>query len=150
MPRSQLAESIIMSRRTQKIARSIQVNLAELINYHLNDPRITGILTITSVDVSPDLSRADVRVTALNASDAQMRNMMRALEHASGRLRAMLCERVQMRSVPRLQFHIDVHAMKTRQTLEIIARVNRDRGGDDEQDNQAGDGLPPDKENPTP
>ncbi len=119
-----------MSRRTEKIARSLQVNLAELINYRLNDPRIEGIVTVSSVEVSADLGHATVRVTALDASDAHMRTVVRALQHASGRLRAMLSERVEMRLVPRLDFHVDEQAIKARRTLEIIAEVNRQSGQD--------------------
>ncbi|MDD4889038.1 MAG: 30S ribosome-binding factor RbfA [Phycisphaerae bacterium] len=112
-----------MSRRTDKIARCIQVNLAELINYHLNDPRIVGIITVSEVTISPDLTHARVRVTALNADDARMRTLVRALQSAAGKLRALLADRVEMRTVPQLSFDVDVHAIKTRETLEAIARA---------------------------
>lgn len=142
-----------MSRRTEKIARSIQVNLAELINYHLNDPRIEGIITVSEVTISPDLTHASVRVTALNADDARMRTLVRALASAAGKLRALLADRVEMRTVPHLDFRVDTHAIKTRQTLEAIARAMQNtrplpgeadragegetgRGGEEEQDAQ--------------
>ncbi len=109
-----------MSRRTDRIARSIQVHLADLINYRLSDPRIDRMVTISRVEVSPDLSLARVRITALDAADAQMRTLLGALQHASGRLRALLGERMDLRAVPRLDFAVDEQAIRTRQTLQAI------------------------------
>jgi ribosome-binding factor A len=115
-----------MSRRTDRIARLIQVHLAELINYRLNDPRVEAMVTVSTVDVSPDLSHARVRVTAMNAADAKMRTIARALNHAAGKLRSMLGERIEMRNVPSLDFFVDEHAIRARRTLEAIARAMRD------------------------
>ena len=112
-----------MSRRTDKVARSIQVNLAELINYHLNDPRVEGIITVTSVTVSDDLNFARAGITALNADPANLRNLVRALTAAAPKLRRLLTDRIDMRRVPELRFHIDEQALHTRRTLEAIAQA---------------------------
>ena len=116
-----------MSRRTDKIARSLQVHLAELINYHLNDPRVELMVTVTEVEVSPDLTHARAMLTALNTTEGQLSALLAALKHASGRLRGMLADRIDMRSIPQLDFRIDVQAIRARETLKAIELANRER-----------------------
>ncbi len=132
-----------MSRRTDRLARSLQVHLAELINYHLNDPRVGGLVTVSAVELSADLGRAWVRVTALNATEAQLRTLVAGLQHASGRLRAMLGERLTMRVLPRLDFGIDEQAIRARRLLAEIDRVTR--GTLKDPASGVGDGTPPDQ-----
>ena len=112
-----------MTRRTEKVARTIQVQLAELINFRLADPRIDHPVTVTGVDVSHDLRQAVVKVTAIGATDAQLRTLLRALRHASGRLGHLLGQRLASRSVPRLDIRLDEQAIRTRQTLEAISEA---------------------------
>lgn len=99
------------------------MNLAELINYHMNDPRIEGMVTVSEVVVSDDLANATVGITALQADDARLRTLVRALQSAAGKLRSMLGDRVEMRVLPQLRFRVDEHAIRTRETLEAIARA---------------------------
>jgi ribosome-binding factor A len=55
-----------MSRRTDKIAASLMEELARMLREDVTDPRV-GLVTITRVDVAPDLSNAIVHYSALNA-----------------------------------------------------------------------------------
>ena len=57
-----------MNQRLQRLADQIQRTLAILIRDEINDPRLTGFVTISSVKVSPDLGYADVYVTILEPS----------------------------------------------------------------------------------
>ena len=54
-----------MNQRLQRLADQIQRELAVLIRDAVNDPRLTGFVTISSVKVSPDLGYADVYVTIM-------------------------------------------------------------------------------------
>lgn len=112
-----------MTRRTEKIARNLQVQLGELINYRLADPRVDRMVNVTRVDVTPDLRHAFVYVTVSDANETQLRTVMRGLENAAGKLAGMLRERVSMRSMPRLEIRLDLQAMRTRQTLDAIRKA---------------------------
>lgn len=116
-----------MSRRNEKIARVLQVNLAELINYRLSDPRVELMVNVTRVDVAPDGSRARVWVTAINATDTQMKLLVEALSHAAVRLRTMLNDRVEMRHIPHLDFRGDEQARKAQETLRLIGQAMREQ-----------------------
>src|SRR6266513_2540769 len=52
------------SQRAQRVGDQIQRELADLLRVHVKDPRI-GMVTVTSVEVSPDLSHAKVFLTHL-------------------------------------------------------------------------------------
>ena len=54
-----------MNQRLQRLSDQIQRELAVLIRDEVNDPRLTGFVTISSVKVSPDLGYADVYVTIM-------------------------------------------------------------------------------------
>ena len=94
-----------MSRgRPQKVADLVQRELSELIRLELRDPRV-GMLTITSVDVSPDLSHAKVFITLLDK--AKLADTLQGLHRASGYLRSLLARRMKLYTTPELRFVYD-------------------------------------------
>ena len=78
-----------MSRRTERLGSIIQRELAMIILRELNDPRLTGLPSITHVKVSPDLSIADVYVTVMG-TEGQQTAALNALRHSAGLLRTRL------------------------------------------------------------
>ena len=94
-----------MSRgRPQKVADLIQRELSELIRLEVRDPRV-GMLTITSVDVSPDLSHAKVFITLLQKEKVE--DTLLGLQRAAGFLRSQLAHRMKMYTTPELRFVYD-------------------------------------------
>ena len=94
-----------MSRgRPQKVADLIQRELSELIRLELRDPRV-GMLTLTSVDVSPDLSHAKVFFTILNKEHVP--ETLQGLQRAAGYLRSQLARRMKLYTTPELRFVYD-------------------------------------------
>jgi ribosome-binding factor A len=94
-----------MSRgRPQKVADLIQRELAELLRREVRDPHV-GMVTLTSVDVSPDLSHAKVFFTMLDP--ARKDDTERALRRAAGFLRSQLAHRMKMYTTPELRFAYD-------------------------------------------
>lgn len=102
-----------MNQRLQRLADQIQRTLSVLIRDEINDPRLTGLVTISSVKVSPDLGYADVYVTILEPSqDGGMnaeahQESIKVLKNASGFLRTELSHTMKTRITPRLRFHYD-------------------------------------------
>lgn len=103
------------SQRTQRIADQIQREIAGLIRLEIKDPRV-GMVTISSVKVSPDMGYADVYITVLGATlDEKPDASLAVLNGAAGFLRNQLGKALQVRMTPRLRFHFD----------EVTARGNR-------------------------
>src|SRR2546426_4638163 len=95
-----------MSRRTERVASTIQQELAMIIMRELNDPRLTGMPSITRVKVSDDLSIADVFVTIMG-TPGQQTAALNALKHSAGLMRTKLTKALTLRVAPFIKFHID-------------------------------------------
>ena len=93
------------SQRAQRVADQIQRELATLLRDEVKDPRV-GRVTVTVVEVSPDLSHAKVFFTHLAGRD-HAQDTLEALQRASGFLRTELSRRLQLYSVPQLHFAYD-------------------------------------------
>jgi len=93
------------SPRPRRIGDQIQRELAELLRLQVKDPRI-GMVTITAVDVAPDLSHAKVFVTHLGGS-GEAAAVIAALQHTAGFLRSELSHRLRLYSVPEIRFVYD-------------------------------------------
>ena len=104
--------------RTQRLGEQIKRDLALLIQRELKDPRI-GMVTVNFVDLSTDLSYADVNVTALvsDDSDEKIIESLIILNEASTFLRMELGRALKVRKVPHLRFHYD-------DSLKRGARIN--------------------------
>lgn len=117
--------------RTRRVGEQIQRELAALIQFEMKDPRL-GMVTVSSVDVSRDLSVAKVYFTVLGKSEADSQQSLEALNHAAGFLRKELGRGLQLRSVPRLQFYYDSSIERGAHLSALIqAAVNRDNNEDE-------------------
>jgi ribosome-binding factor A len=92
-----------MHHRAQRIAEQIRHELAVILMRELKDPRIHDV-SLTAVEVTPDLEHAKVWFTLLRGEPAEV---AKALTHASGFLRTALAHRIRLRTVPRLTFLYD-------------------------------------------
>ena len=94
-----------MSRgRPQKVADLVQRELADLLRREVRDPHV-GMVTLTCVDVAPDLSHAKVYFTILDKG--KLAETAEALRRAAGFLRTQLSHRMNMYTTPALRFVYD-------------------------------------------
>ena len=129
-----------MSRRTERLASTIQQELAQIIMRELNDPRLTGMPSITRVKVSPDLSIADVYITVMG-TPGQQTACINALRHSAGMMRTRLTHELTLRVAPFLKFHIDENLKKELAMQELLLKV---RAENEEIDRKRAAGeLPP-------
>ncbi len=91
--------------RARRIEEQLKRLLAELIRREVKDPRV-GLITITSAEVSRDLTHAKVYFTPFaGAGDADA--ALDALRHAAGFLRHQVRNQMGLRAAPELDFHVD-------------------------------------------
>lgn len=110
--------------RTQRIGDQMQRELSQLIQREIKDPRV-GLVTITAVEVSRDLSNAKVFVTVMGreADDAAaVEESRKVLQGAAGFLRVQLGKAMQLRTIPQLRFHYDA---SIRRGVELSALIER-------------------------
>jgi len=83
--------------------------LGEILQQDIKDPRIAGLVSITLVEVTPDLRHARVFVSVYGAEETQ-KHALEALNSAKPFLRHELGQRMDLRHAPELELHID-HSM---------------------------------------
>lgn len=92
-----------MTRRTERINDLLQEEISDLLLRDMKDPRLSGLVTITEVDVSPDLRRAKVFVSVMG-TDEQKASTFEALDAAARYLQRELGQRLTIRRTPELAF----------------------------------------------
>lgn len=112
--------------RARRVEEQLKRLLAELVRREVKDPRV-GLITITSAEVSRDLTHAKVYFTPFaGIGDAQA--ALEALRHASGFLRHQVRNLMRLRVAPELDFHIDDSVERgARLTTLIHEAVESDR-----------------------
>lgn len=108
--------------RSFRIADQIQRDLAELIR-ELKDPRV-GLVTLNSVEVSPDYAHAKVYFSLLVGDAAECQD---ALNEAAGYLRNGLFKRLQIHTVPTLHFQFDRTTEHAAELNALIRQANATR-----------------------
>jgi ribosome-binding factor A len=107
--------------RAQRIESEIQRVLAALLAREVKDPRV-GNVTITAVNVAPDMGSARVFFTPF-AAQAPPEQVRTALTHAAGFLRGELGRRLALRRVPRLEFVFDDSVEGAAHLTQLIDRA---------------------------
>jgi ribosome-binding factor A len=108
--------------RPERVADQIRAEVTTIIARELHDPGV-GFVTITRVQVSPDLQHARVFYTSLGDQAAQ-KSSARALERAASFMRRQIGRRLRLRRAPELQFTFDEtvgHQDRVEQLLKEIA-----------------------------
>jgi len=108
-----------MTRRTERINDLLREELSDLLRRQVKDPRLGGLITVTEVEVSPDLRHARVFVSVLG-SEEEREDAFRALEVARSFLRRELGKRLSMRRTPDLSFRRDDSLERGARLLALI------------------------------
>jgi len=104
--------------RSRRIAEQVQRELSDIIRMELKDPRV-GMITLTDVEVTPDVAHAKVYFTLMGDSDA-IEQTTSGLEHAAGFLRSELARRLKLRVVPQLNFKYDSSVERGARLSQLI------------------------------
>ena len=108
--------------RPQKLGDLIQRELSELLQRELRDPRV-GMITLTSVDVSPDFSHAKVFFTVLQKE--HLDQTAKGLKQAAGFLRSQLAKRIKLYTTPELRFVYDESVERGDRLSRLIDSATR-------------------------
>ncbi|MGI6721830.1 MAG: 30S ribosome-binding factor RbfA [Anaerovoracaceae bacterium] len=116
--------------RQGRLAEEIKKLISEMLLRELKDPRLTGMVSITGVDVSPDSSYATVYLSVFTGSDEDHdeaeANVLAALGSSKGLIRRKIGKNMKLRHVPELTFKIDTSMEYGRHIEELIDKVKKD------------------------
>jgi ribosome-binding factor A len=109
------------ARRLLKAAEAIREVVSMSILTELRDPRIRDV-TVTFVEVSPDMRYAKVHVSVMG-DEAQQKLSLRGLQNASGFLQQKIARRIDTRYTPRLSFELDQGVKRSIEVSRILREV---------------------------
>lgn len=112
-----------VSRRPARVADAIRKEIATLLVQKIKDPRLVHV-TITEVDMSPDLKNARVLYDCPKESE---KDVAAGLASAAGFIRSYLAGILSMRYVPKLAFVRDLAAEKEEKIGRLFMEIENER-----------------------
>ncbi len=109
------------SRRIAKVSEALREQVSTSILFELKDPRVKYV-TVTGVEVSPDLRSAKVHVSVMGDEKTQLLTL-RGLQSARGFLQARIAENLQLRWTPILHFQLDQGVKRSIEASRILREV---------------------------
>ena len=91
--------------RLGRIDEELKKEISNIINYELNNPKITGMISVTRTKITPDLKYAKVYVSILNSKN--LKDTLANLKKSSGFIRTEIAKRINLRITPELIFVLD-------------------------------------------
>ena len=117
-----------MSRRTDRINGLLRQEISQLLARGLNDPRLSGVVSITRVETSADLRVSRVYVSVLGGPDDKD-SVLKGISSAGGFIRREMRDRLSLKYIPDLRFTLD-ESMEEAQHIQRL--MNRLSTTDDE------------------
>ncbi len=121
----------------ESVERELQEEIAHIIQVDIDDPLI-GFVTITGVDISPDLKHARVYYSVLG-DEEQKRESGKGIRRAAKYIRGLIADRMDLRYTPTLRFELDETAEKA-QRIEQLLRSEAEELGLTDDDLELGHG----------
>jgi ribosome-binding factor A len=109
----------------QRLNDQIRDELADLLARETRDPRLHGIISITGVETSPDLSTSRVFVSVLG-SEEEAQETFRHIQRAASFFRRELAARLNLRHTPELQFRLDRSIAEGARIDELLRDLHHD------------------------
>ena len=112
-----------MNRRIERINSQLRSEISKMILTDIKDPRISGVVSITRVETTGDMSYAKVFVSVYG-SDTDKRNTLKAMSSARGFIQNELLHRLAIRRPPSLSFRLDETIEQGNEILELLDRLD--------------------------
>ena len=118
--------------RLERINSEIQKAISYILDNELRDPQINGLISVCSVQTTPDLAYSYVYISCIGAKDKE--EVLNRIKGAGGFIRGELSKRVKLRITPRLEFRLDNSEEYADKINNILKTITYSTPADDEQD----------------
>jgi len=109
-------------RRSDRVAAAIREEVATFLAEDAKDPRITGLVTVTGVDVTRDLRHAKVFVSVLG-TETERASTFDGLASAAGHLRSRVGKALRLRLAPEISFRQDESVAHAARIEDLLAKI---------------------------
>src|SRR3954469_14843032 len=114
------------NRRPDRVAEAIREEVATFLADKVKDPRITGMVTVTAVEVTRDLRTAKVFVSVMGA-EADRARTFEGLDSLAGHLRARIGKSLGLRSAPEILFRHDESVQRAARIDALLTQIKENR-----------------------
>lgn len=118
--------------RLERINAEIRDQLAYIIDHELRDPQINAIISVSSVDITPDLANARVYITSYGETPSD--EVIARIKGAAGFIRGELSKRIKLRITPRLDFRLDTSEEYFSKIDNILKNITYSTQEDDDEE----------------
>lgn len=115
-----------------RIDEELKKEISNIINFELNNPKVTGLISVTKVKVTPDLRFARVYVSMINEKNKKA--TLSALKTSSGHIRTEVAKKVNLRTTPEIIFEFDESLEYGAKIDSIIREISKDLKPDKEEE----------------
>ena len=109
--------------RGGRINEEVRREISNIIQNEIKDPRMTAMVSVTTVKVTKDLRYAKVYVSIFGKNDEEKNNTFQALKNASGYIRKEIGQRINLRYNPQIIFELDDSINYGMHIEELIAKT---------------------------
>ena len=111
-----------MTRRIDRINVILRQEISQILAADLRDPRLASMVSVTRVDTSPDVSKAEVYVSVYG-DGTEKKGTLRALKSAAGFIRRNMRHKITLRTLPSLEFYLDDSIERGSEILDMIREI---------------------------
>ena len=112
-----------MSRRSERTSKMIQREISGLLEREVNDPRLSNLISVTEVTLSPDFKYAKIFVSTLGSEINNKEEMLAGFNNASGFLRKELASHLKLKYTPQLSFYYDDSIERGARLLKLMGEL---------------------------
>lgn len=102
--------------RLNRVNEELKKEISRIFTFELKNSKVTGLLSVTKVKITPDFKYAKVYVSILNSKS--IGKTMEGLKESSGFIRSQIAKNINLRVTPELTFEID-------DSLEYGAKIDK-------------------------
>jgi len=113
-----------MVSRSDKVRKALIREVSELLQRNVKDPRISGIVSVTDVDISSDCRSAKIFVSIYGDEEKREKTMM-ALESSTGYIRSEIGKRIPLRFTPEIQFKLDDSLERGSRVTALLDKISK-------------------------
>lgn len=114
--------------RLNRINEELKREISNIINYEVTNSNVTGMVSVTSVKISPDLRYAKVFLSILNSRNTKQ--TLAALKSSSGFIRSRIAAKINLRVTPELVFELDESMQYGEKIDTILKDIMKDIKGE--------------------
>ena len=109
--------------RGGRINEEVRREISVILRDEIKDPRMTAMVSVTSVKVSKDLKYAKVYVSIFGKNEEEKNETFAALKSTSGYVRREVGQRINLRNTPQILFELDDSISYSMRIEELIEKV---------------------------